>query len=82
MTVEQAVSGGWRGRAQQIVMLKAKVIVKRYFTIPIAFYKKIILYFIHFSLSIITLDTEVGSQSWEWRVVQFNLCGHQAEQGG
>ncbi len=25
MTVEQAVSGGWKGRAQQIVMLKAKV---------------------------------------------------------
>ena len=25
VTVEQAVSGGWRGRAQQIVMLKAKV---------------------------------------------------------
>jgi len=25
VTVEQAVSGGWRGRAQQIVMLKAKI---------------------------------------------------------
>ena len=26
VTVEQAVSGGWRGRAQQIIMLKTKVI--------------------------------------------------------
>ena len=26
VTLEQAVSGGWRGRAQQIIMLKNKVI--------------------------------------------------------